>query len=92
MQYYLIQAYNKQEDKNYHTHKYPSYLTSYDMKMGGENFGLQSGLYDALKFISLEEAIRWKEYGEKTFVSKEFDIVPIDSRILGRVNPQYVIK
>lgn len=90
---YVVQAYSKKIDEQYKTHLHPSYLTSYNMKLGGNKFGLQTGLYDALKFETEETAELWKQKGEHIFGDiKEFDIVPIDSRLLGRFKIKYIIK
>lgn len=51
-----MQAYKVTEDSQYHTDVYPAYLTSYNMTLGGKKFGLQSGIYDAIKFTSEEKA------------------------------------
>jgi len=93
MLYYLIQSYSIEVDEKYKKHLYPSYLTSYDMKLGGKNFGLQSGLHDALKFTSIEDANLFMNKGIEIFgKSHEFEIVPIDARTLGRAEPKYVLK
>lgn len=89
---YVIQAYHNKEDETYKQHLYPSYLTSYDLKKGGKNFGLQTGLHDALKFENMETAEEWKCYGEKTFLDRNWEIVPIDVRLLGKVKPMYIVK
>lgn len=89
---YVVQAYRKEEDKEYKRHLYPSYLTSYDMTKGGKNFGLQSGLHDAVKFESEETAEEWKNYAETKFLDRLWEVVPIDTRILGKVEPPYVVK
>lgn len=91
MVYYLIQAYKKEVDNVYQGHLYPSYVTSYYMEKGGKGFGLQSGLPDALKFLDEKTAEEWKEYAEKAYHDREFEVVPLDGRILGRVNPRYVV-
>jgi hypothetical protein len=93
MIYYLIQAYSKQVDEKYSTHLYASYLTSYNLKIGGDSFGLQSGLHDALKFTDEVTANLWKLKGEEVYgKTKEFEIVPFDSRVFGRAKVQYLIK
>ena len=81
--YYLIQAYKR--------HLYPSYLTSYDLKKGGENFGLQSGLHDALKFESESKAKEWTDYASQIFKEREWEIVPVDERLFGKVTPLYIL-
>lgn len=92
MIYYLVQGYSKKVDDKFHSHLYPSYLTSYDLKLGGNKFGLQSGFTDALKFINETTANQWKLKAEEIFGKiKEFEIVPIDSRIFGRVDLRYVL-
>ncbi len=89
---YVVQAYHKEEDEKYNRHLYPSYLTSYDMTKGGKNFGLQSGLHDAVKFESAETAKEWKDYAETKFLDRLWEVVPIDTRLLGKVEPLYVVK
>ena len=92
MVYYLVQAYKKEVDEQYQRHLYPSYLTSYNMKKGGDAFGLQSGLPDALKFVNEETAKEWKVIAEKIYPDRIFDVVPLDSRILGKVIPRFVLE
>ena len=92
MVYYLIQAYKKEVDETYQGHLYPSYLTSYYMEKGGQGFGLQSGLPDALKFVNKKTAEEWKVIAEKTYPDRTFDVVPLDSRILGKVVPRFVLE
>ena len=92
MIYYLVQAYKKEVDEMYQRHLYPSYLTSYHMKKGGDAFGLQSGLSDALKFVNEKTAEEWKSLAERTYTDRVFDVVPIDSRILGKVTPRFVVQ
>ena len=89
--YYLVQAYNIKEDPRNSYHLYPSYLTSYNMVLGGRNFGLQSNLYDALKFTEEEIAQKWYDYAKSKFEDRVWEIVPIDSRLFGRQKPCYVI-
>lgn len=89
---YVVQAYHAVEDKKYKRHLYPSYLTSYDMTKGGENFGLQSGLHDAVKFESVETAEEWKDYAKTQFLDRLWEVVPIDTRLLGKVKPLYVVE
>ena len=92
MIYYVVQGYSKQVDEKFKTHLYPSYLTSYDLKLGGNGFGLQSGLCDALKFTDEQTASKWREKGEKVFgENKELEIIPIDSRIFGRSSLRFVV-
>lgn len=91
MVYYLIQAYKKEIDDTYKGHLYPSYVTSYYMEKGGRGFGLQSGFPDALKFLDEKTAEEWKEIAEMTYADREFEIVPFDGRIFGRVQPRYVV-
>ena len=91
MNYYLVQAYKKEVDEQYQRHLYPSYLTSYKMNKGGDGFGLQSGMADALKFLDEKTAEEWKEIAEKTYPDREFDVVPFDGRIFGRVEPRFVV-
>lgn len=91
MVYYLIQAYKKEVDETYKGHLYPSYVTSYYMEKGGRGFGLQSGLPDALKFLDEKTAEEWKEIADNAYPDREFEIVPLDGRILGRVNPRFVV-
>lgn len=90
--YYVVQAYEIKEDEKYKTHIYPNYLTSYDLKMGGNNFGLQSGLYDALKFEAEADAKKWENYAASVFSERTWEIVPVDSRILGKVTPMYIVE
>ena len=90
--YYVVQAYKIKEDEKYKTHIYPNYLTSYNMTLGGNNFGLQSGLYDALKFEAEEDAKKWANYAASVFSERTWEIVPVDSRILGKVAPMYVVE
>lgn len=92
MIYYLVQAYKKEVDEVYQRHLYPSYLTSYNMKKGGDAFGLQSGLPDALKFVDEKTAEEWKLLAEKTYPDRTFEVVPVDSRILGKVVPRFVLE
>lgn len=89
--YYVVQAYKIKEDEKYKTHIYPNYLTSYNMTLGGSNFGLQSGLYDALKFEAEEDAKKWTNYAASVFSARAWEIVPIDTRILGKKTPMYVV-
>jgi hypothetical protein len=91
MVYYLVQAYKKEIDIQYQRHLYPSYLTSYHMKKGGDSFGLQSGMTDALKFLDEKTAEEWKEIAERTYDDREFEVVPFDGRIFGRVEPRFVV-
>lgn len=92
MIYYLIQAYKKDVDETHKGHLYPSYVTSYKMQKGGDNFGLQSGIYDALKFLSDDTANEWKEIAVNAYPDREFEVVPLDGRILGRVQPRFVVE
>lgn len=89
--YYLIQAYKVKEDLKYNSHIYPSYLTSYDMTLGGDGFGLQTGFCDALKFEEIETAQKWLNYAKSKFTEKSWDIVPMDARLLGKVKPMYIV-
>lgn len=89
--YYLVQAYKNKEDLKYQLHIYPTYLTSYDMVLGGANFGLQSSLHDALKFTEEETAQEWCNYAKSRFENRVWEIVPVDSRLFGRQKPSYVI-
>ena len=92
MQYFLIQSYHKEIDEKYHRHLYPCYLTSYDLNVGGKNFGLQSGTHDALKFKNEECLKPYLEKAIKTFGDKyEFDVVPFDGRIFGKAKLLYVV-
>lgn len=91
MVYYLIQAYKKEVDDTYKGHLYPSYVTSYYMEKGGRGFGLQSGMPDALKFLDEKTAEEWKAIAENAYPDREFDVVPLDGRILGKVQPRYVV-
>ena len=91
MIYYLVQAYKKEVDAQYQRHLYPSYLTSYHMNKGGDGFGLQSGMADALKFLDEKTAEEWKGIAERTYDDREFEVVPFDSRIFGRVNPRFMV-
>ena len=88
--YYLVQAYKVTEDSQYHTDVYPAYLTSYDMTLGGNNFGLQSGIYDAIKFTSEEKAKEWLNYAASVFSGRTWEIVPVDARIFGKKTPNYI--
>lgn len=90
--YYLIQAYKTKEDPKYNTHIYPSYLTSYDLTLGGDGFGLQTGFHDALKFEKMETAKEWLDYAATKFPDRSWDIVPMDSRLLGRKEPLYIVE
>ena len=92
MVYYLVQAYKKEVDEQYLRHLYPSYLTSYNMKKGGDAFGLQSGLPDALKFVNEETAEEWKTIAEKIYPDRTFEVVPLDGRILGKVVPRFIVE
>lgn len=89
--YYLVQAYKDKEDVKYKSHIYPSYLTSYNMTLGGKNFGLQSGLHDALKFTTEKAAQEWCNYAKSIFENRTWEIVPADSRLFGRLKPSYVV-
>lgn len=89
MIYFLVQAYRKKIDEEHNSHLYPSYLTSYDMC---NQFGLQTGTYDALKFISEETAKVFMEKAINIFgETREFEIVPFDERIFGRAKQKYII-
>lgn len=90
--YYMVQAYHREVDVEYSRHLYPAYLTSYDKVKGGKNFGLQSGLRDALKFTSEETAMEWQQYAAEVFKDRAWEVVPVDSRLLGKVKPIYVIE
>ena len=85
--YYLIQGYKKEKDPKYHCHIYPNYFTEYNV---GEGFFLQSGFRDALKFEYKTDAEEYLEKAKNTFKDYEFDIVPFDSRIFGKISPLYV--
>jgi hypothetical protein len=61
------------------------------MEKGGQGFGLQSGLPDALKFLDEKTAEEWKKIAEDTYPDREFEIVPFDGRIFGRVEPRFVV-
>lgn len=89
--YYLVQAYKTKEDPKYNSHLYPSYLTSYNITLGGDGFGLQTGFHDALKFEKMETAKEWLDYAATKFPERSWDIVPMDSRLLGRVEPLYIV-
>lgn len=91
--YYLVQAYKTKEDSKYKTHLYPNYLTSYsyNMQLGGANFGLQSGLYDAIKFESKSKAKEWMEYAKHIFKERTWEIVPVDERMFGKEKPAYIL-
>ncbi len=89
MVYYLVHAYNKEVDEKHQTHLHPTYLTSY--KMDGKQLGLQSGLYDALKFKTSEQAEVWRKKAEEIFPMKECRIVAIPSEVFGRVTPRFVV-
>jgi hypothetical protein len=90
MIYYLIQAYHKEIDVQYDRHLHPCYLTCFEMD--SEKLMLQSGQYDALKFTNENTARTWLTMAEEQFPSREFEIVPFDSRIFGRVQPKYVVE
>jgi len=93
MVYFLVQSYRKDVDEKYNSHLYPSYLTSYNLKLGGDQFGLQSGLHDALKFISEKDAQIFMEKGIQVFgKTHEFEIIPFDARVFGRAKVAYVIE
>lgn len=89
--YYLVQAYKTKEDPKYNSHIYPSYLTSYDLTLGGDGFGLQTGFHDALKFEKMEIAKKWLNYATNKFMERSWDIVPMDARLLGRAKLMYVV-
>ena len=89
--YYLVQAYKTKEDPRYNSHLYPSYLTSYNLTLGGDGFGLQTGFHDALKFEKMEIAQEWLDYAATEFPERSWDIVPMDARLLGKVKPMYVV-
>lgn len=89
--YYLVQAYKTKEDPKYNTHLCPSYLTSYNLTLGGDGFGLQTGFHDALKFEKMETAQKWLNYAATRFNERSWDIVPMDVRLLGRVKPLYIV-
>ena len=92
MIYYLVQSYKTEVDEKYHGHLYPCYLTSYNMTVGGEGFGLQSGTHDALKFTNEELINPYMERAIKSYGhNHEFEIVPFDERILGRDKKLYVV-
>lgn len=93
MIYYLIQSYKKDVDEEYKRHLYPCYLTSYDMKIGGKGFGLQSGTHDALKFTNQDLLKPYLKKAEEIFGNThEFDVVPFDKRVFGRAKIFYVIE
>lgn len=89
--YYLVQAYKTKEDSKYKTHLHPNYLTSYNMRLGGANFGLQSGLYDAIKFETESKAKEWMEYAKHVFKERTWEIVPVDERMFGKEKPVYIL-
>jgi hypothetical protein len=61
------------------------------MKLGGKNFGLQSGTHDALKFVSAKDADTFMNKAFEIFGNdREFEIVPVDGRFFGRAKLQYV--
>lgn len=91
MIYYFVLGYRKEIDKQYKRHLHPCYLTSYDLKLGGSGFGLQSGIYDALKFETYECAKYFMDYAIKKFDNYEFEIAPFSSDIFGKYRIDYII-
>lgn len=91
LKYFVVQAYKNKVDENYRSHLLPSYLTSYNKTLGGNGFGLQSGLPDALKFKSKKDAVKWKEFAQERFLDRNWEIVEIDERLLGKLEVKYVI-
>ena len=89
MFYYLINAYNKEVDNERQTHLYPTYLTCF--KMDGKQLMLQTGIYDALKFVNIDDAKAWVKLAEPVFPQKEFQIVPFPKEVFGRVTPRWVV-
>lgn len=98
MIYFLILCYKKEECDITKGHIYPGYLTCYGKMtgqvgiLGEDSFGVQSGFRDALKFKNYSDIEPFLERAEKVFGSKyEFETVEFDSRMLGRVEPLYVV-
>lgn len=87
--YFLIQAYRKEVDEEYQRHLYPSYLT--DFHMNGKQLMLQSGQADALKFEDESDAKVWKKKAEEMYQDREFEVVPFDTRIFGKVTPRWIV-
>ena len=48
--------------------------------------------YKDLKFKSEETAKNWLEKGKNTFKERDWELVPVDSRIFGRAKLEYVIE
>lgn len=90
--YYLIQSYKTEKDDKYYGDIYPSYLTSYDLTLGGKNFGLQTNMYDAVKFSSKDKAKIWLKYAVEHFPNRTWDIIPVDERLFGKNKPLYIIE
>jgi hypothetical protein len=89
MVYYLILAYNKEVDNERQTHLHPTYLTCF--KMDGKQLMLQTGLYDALKFVNADTAKEWVALAEPVFPQKEFQVVMFPKDVFGRVTPRFVV-
>lgn len=92
MIYYLVLAYRKEKDLEYKRDLHPSYLTSYNLKLGGSQFGLQSGIFDALKFETIECANVFKEYAVERFGDKyDFDVAPYTDEMFGKYKINYIV-
>lgn len=90
--YYLIQSYKTEKNDKYYGDIYPSYLTSYDLILGGKNFGLQTNMYDAVKFSSKDKAKIWLKYAVEHYPNRTWDIIPVDERLFGKNKPLYIIE
>ena len=89
---YLIQAYHTERDYDYNRDILPSYLTSYSLTLGGDSFGLQSGLSDALKFKNIKTAQKWMKVGiEKFGEIRYFTIIRVDRALFGRRELDYLV-
>lgn len=87
--YILILGYKKTQDESTMSHKYPTYFTCYN----GSEYGLQSGMHDALKFEDGEKAYEYLEVANEKFGNLyEFEAVIVNSLILGKYDYKYVIK
>jgi len=86
---YLIVAYSKEKNNTTSSHIYPCYFTCYN----GNQYGLQSGIYDALKFqfegrAKEELIIANKKFGDKY----EFTVINVNNLMLGKYEYKYVIE
>lgn len=62
---------------------YPVHLACYNLDIN-EGLCLQSGIYDAIKFSSLEDAIPFKEKAESCFADHEFEYCLLSKNVYGR--------